>query len=71
LLHFVLPGVDLGTGILIGVVSTGVSIHFFLRLMQWLETYGDDPEEDDAFRRIVMYPLGPPAPRRNRKRKPK
>ena len=33
LLRWVLPSVDLGAGILIGIVSIGLSIHYFLRIL--------------------------------------
>jgi hypothetical protein len=39
LLHWILPAVDLGISILIGVVVTGLSIHFFIRLLIALEAF--------------------------------
>jgi hypothetical protein len=70
-LHWIVPAVDLGTGILIGVITTGFSIHFFLRLMSFLESYEAENGEDERFRRIMYYPLPSPPPRPRRKRKPK
>jgi hypothetical protein len=71
LLHWCFPGVELGTWILIGVIATGISIHFFFRLMYWLETYDGDRGGEETHRRIMYYPLPSPPPRPNRKRKPK
>jgi hypothetical protein len=39
LLHWILPAVDLGISILVGVVVTGLSIHFFIRLLIALEAF--------------------------------
>ena len=33
LLHWLMPSVELGMGILIGVIATACSVHFFIRLM--------------------------------------
>jgi hypothetical protein len=41
LLHFLLPPVDLGMAILIGVVSAGFSFHLFLQFMETLSTFHD------------------------------
>ena len=41
LLSWILPGVDLGTGILIGIVSSSISIYFFVRVT----TTNIDPDE--------------------------
>jgi hypothetical protein len=71
LLHWIFPGVDLGTGILIGVIAAGLSIHFFVRLMNSLESYEVDREGEETLRRFMYYPLPPSPPRPNRKRKPK
>ena len=43
LLRWILPGVDLGTGTLIGVVSLSISIYFFVRVT----TTNIGPEEVD------------------------
>jgi hypothetical protein len=70
LLHWMLPSVDLGTGILIAVVATGFSIHYFIRLL-WFSEFLEPPryEEDDNLPPIRVYPLGSPRSGRKRKRK--
>jgi hypothetical protein len=70
-LHWIIPAVDLGTGILIGVITTGFSIYFFLRLMSFLGSYEAEMGEDEGYGRIMYFPLPPPSPRRSRKRKAK
>ena len=69
-LHWMMPSVELGTGILIGVVSTGLSVHSFFRLMFFLE-FQDFPrdEDDDFLPPIQIYPTGPTRSARKRKRK--
>ena len=49
LLHWMVPSIDLGTGILIAVVATGFSIHYFIRLL-WFSEYLELPryEDDDS-----------------------
>ena len=69
LLHRMLPSIDLGMGILIGVVSTGFSIHYFIRLLQFAE-FLEPPhyEGDDGLPPIRVYPLASPRSGRKRKR---
>lgn len=69
LLHWILPSVDLGTSILIAVVATGFSIHYFIRLLKFSE-YLDLPrsEEDDDLPPIWVYPASTRSARK-RKRK--
>jgi hypothetical protein len=70
LIHWILPSVDLGTGILIGLVATGFSIHYFTRVMSLAEILNDTDEEDeDVMPRFRVLPLGPPRSGRRRKRK--
>ena len=47
LLRWVLPSVDLGMGILIGIVSIGLSIHLLQRILSLGEVLGV-PEGDDG-----------------------
>lgn len=68
-LRWALPSVDLGTGILIGVVSTGISLHFFLRLMDFFEYVNLTTDEDDELPPIRVYPVGVGRSSRKRKRK--
>jgi hypothetical protein len=70
LLRWALPSVDLGTGILIGVVTTGLSIHYFRRLLSLAEFHDlTDLEDDDFAPPIWVYPQGPARSGRKRKRK--
>jgi hypothetical protein len=68
LLRLVLPSIDLGTGVLIGVVSTGLSIHFFLRLMALAEVH--DVVEPDVDRFTPPVWVYPSRSGRKRKRNP-
>jgi hypothetical protein len=71
LIHWILPSVDLGTGILIGLVATGFSIHYFTRVMSLVEVFDDTDEEDDDDipPRFRVLPVPPTRPGRRRKRK--
>jgi hypothetical protein len=70
LLHRMLPSVDLGTGILIAVVATGFSIHYFIRLL-WFSEFLESPryDDDDDLPTVRVYPLRSPRSGRKRKRK--
>src|SRR2546430_1210221 len=66
LLHWMLRSVDLGTAILIGVVTNGFALHFVFRLMSFindrafeLELDQEEEEEEDIVPRVTYYPLGP------------
>jgi hypothetical protein len=62
LLHWALSAVDLGTGILIGVVSIGFTLHYFVRLMNFLGNFdlGRAEADDTAPRRSPKpYPFDP------------
>lgn len=70
LLRWVLPSVDLGAGILIGVVSIGLSIHYFSRILAFGEVRDFPDGGDDDFRPpIFVYPQGFSRSGRKRKRK--
>ena len=72
LLHWLVPALDVGVGILIGVVASGMAIHFYARLMGVLRIY-DEPDvelESESALPIHIYPYGPLPSRRKRKRKP-
>jgi hypothetical protein len=71
LLHRLFPAVDLGIGILIGLVVTGLSVHFFVRLISFLESYDAGLEREEGLRRMVYYTLPSTSPRPKRKQKPK
>jgi hypothetical protein len=68
LLHALLPRVDLGIGTLIGVVVTGLSLHFFLRLFASLRLFEGD-EADEFIHGVTIYPDLPGSSRRKKKRK--
>jgi len=71
LLHWLVPAVDLGVGMLIGVVTTGLALHLLARLIAVLERSEDDTqvELEADFRPIItQYELVPR--RRRSKRKP-
>jgi hypothetical protein len=79
-LHRLMPSVDLGMGILIGLVATGFTIHFFARIMTSTspripELVDEDepprvePPRDEPPRLVWLEPIRPPSPPRKRKRK--
>lgn len=69
LLHWLIPAIDLGIGVLIGVVATGLSVYFFIRLMTARDVVIDDESDIDVLPRVT-YLIDPlPTPRRTRKRK--
>ena len=68
--RWMLPSVGLGTGILIGVVSTGLSVHYFLRIMSFIEYFDLTRDEDDDFLPpIQVYSVEPTRSVRKRKRR--
>ncbi len=70
LLHRMSPSVDLGTSILIGVVSAGFSIHYFLRLIWFFEFY--EPPRSEGYGELPadwFYPQRSGRSGRKRKRK--
>ncbi len=70
LIRWMLPSVDLGAGILVGVVSMGLSIHYFSRILSLGEVRNFPDGEDDDFRPpIFVYPQGFSRSGRKRKRK--
>jgi len=68
LLHRLLPAVELGVAILIGVLSTGFSVHFLARLMAHVyRPMGEDSAEGEELEIVVVPPF--PAPRKRRRPK--
>ena len=70
LLHWLVPAVDLGVGMLIGVVTTGLALHILARLIAAVESSEDDPptELEAELRPILTrYEVIPPR-RRSRRR---
>lgn len=71
LLHWLIPSIDTGMALLIGLVLTGMTFHFFSRLLSTLQTYQEDndlfvPEE---FFTPPMPVVSSPTPRRGRPRR--
>lgn len=62
LLNWILPRVDLGIAILIGIVSTSVSAHFIGRLSSLPDIEEEDEADDTPIRVYAFEP-----PRRGRK----
>jgi hypothetical protein len=69
LLHWLLPAVDLGMGILIGVAATAASLHFHTRALNALNEYEVDEDENDSEKEKI-YSLdssGLPQRKKNKK----
>lgn len=72
LLHWIVPAIDVGMGVLIGVVATGFSIYFFGRISALPDpsTLEDLEPETVSPVTYIIDPI-PPLPRRRRsKRRP-
>jgi len=63
-LHWILPAVEIGMSILIGVVASGISLHFGIQLNSFL---GDYVEEELFLEELSE--ITPPPPRQKRQRK--
>jgi hypothetical protein len=68
LLHWVLPSVDMGVAILIGVVTSGISIRFISGLMSRIPEEGYEIEDEDRESGRI-YLIEPPSLRRRRRRR--
>lgn len=68
LLHWLLPAIDLGSGVLIGVVATGLTLHFFGRLLALVDSEPEPVLSPETMQRIT-YLIDPAPPRRSRRRK--
>src|SRR5215211_191411 len=71
LLHWLIPAVDLGIGILIGVITLAFTAQLFARIISIPLDDVDTPPIDDAvtLSRRVTYLIDPEPPPRRRKRK--
>lgn len=67
LLHWVLPGVDLGTGILTGVLTAGLSAHFLLRVMASVAEFYEASDEEAGGLAHRIYFVAPLRHKRRRK----
>ncbi len=75
LLHWILPAVDLGVGILIGVITTGFAANFFSRLNNLSEQVENEALVQEIASRMrakwVEPPLPPTRPRKKRSSPPR
>lgn len=69
LIHWLVPAIDLGMGILIAVITMGFSIHYFVRLIQFGEVLELPRFDEEDLPPIRAYPLGAPRSARKRNRK--
>jgi hypothetical protein len=72
LLHWIVPAIDLGMAALIGLVATGLSIHFFARLFGFRDAYTEEGTEPEVIPPVayIIDPLPPtPRPRGNRRKR--
>ncbi|CAN5790129.1 hypothetical protein BH23PLA1_BH23PLA1_21560 [soil metagenome] len=67
LLHWLAPSIDLGTAILIGVVTTGFTIHFLSKFLMALKMQTEMYDEPDREGSPFGGEPGPPAWPRKRK----
>jgi hypothetical protein len=70
LLRWGWPGIDFGTGLLIGVVTATIAFHYFLKIFNALpetpaETKSEDEDEDEDELPIIR--ALPPLPRRKKR----
>ena len=68
LMHWLAPSIDIGIGILIGIVATGLTLHFYARLLALRAVPRDMIEiiPDSSF--IPPYPPEPSRTRRKSRR---
>ena len=64
LLHWILPAVEIGMGIMIGVFVSGISIHFWIRMYSYLEDYAQEELFIEELSEIT-----PPSPRQKHQRR--
>ena len=64
LLHWILPAIEIGMSILIGVVVSGISLHFWIRLNSYLGDYAEEALFIEELSEIT-----PPPPRRKHQRR--
>lgn len=70
LLHWILPSVELGMGMLIGVIAIGFTAQLFARIMSIpLEDEPDVILTESLTPQRITYLIDPPATARRRKRK--
>jgi len=67
LLHWILPAVEIGMGIMIGVFVSGISIHFWIRMYSYLDDYA----EEELFLEELSEITPPPPRQKHQRRKSK
>ncbi len=65
LLHWILPAVEIGMGILIGVFVSGISIHLWIQMYSYLGDYA----EEELFLEELSEITPPPSRRKHQRRK--
>src|SRR5438045_3415211 len=60
LLHWIIPAVDLGMAILIGLVATGLTVHFYSRLAGLLSEAALPEAEDYPDPEMIARIINPP-----------
>jgi len=69
LLHWLVPAIDLGIGVLIGVIATGFSLFFFGRIATLPDPDFVEGVPTEPLPRVT-YLIDPLPPRQRRRRKP-
>ena len=49
-LHWIMPSVELGSGMLTGVAAIGLSLYYTIRLLSAVRSYADSELEEDPLR---------------------
>ncbi len=71
ILHWIVPAIDLGMAVLIGVITTGFSMYFFARLFALADTISGEGTASDMASSVtyLIDPIPPiPRPRRSRRK---
>lgn len=72
LLRWLIPAIETGTAVLIGVVVTAISLQIYGRFSAFVESYGVEPDPEDAPEFVIVRDLNPISSfRSGRKRKHK
>lgn len=71
-LRWLIPAVETGTAVLIGVVVTAISLQIYGRFSAFVESYGVEPDPEDVPEYVIVRDLNPISSLRSgRKRKHK
>jgi len=55
-IHWLLPSVDLGSGVLVGVIASAITIYFVARLIIFIVTVSSRAENDDEEPAVEFNP---------------